>query len=87
MKLKFNVETMELDDQIVAIPVGENASVYKGVIKLNETASFMLKLLENDVSEETIINALKENYDMGSRDISSDVKVFIEELNKRGMLC
>lgn len=87
MKLKYHVEIMELDDQTIAIPVGEKALGFNGVIKLNETASFILRLLENDVSEETIVDALKKEYEIDSGDVISDVRRIIEELNRRGMLC
>lgn len=87
MKLKNHIEIMELDDQTIAIPVGEKALGFSGVIKLNETASFILRLLENDVSEETIVDALKKEYEIDSGDVISDVRRIIEELNRRGMLC
>ena len=43
---------MNLDDGLVAVPVGEGAQQFQGVLKVNETAMAILKMLENDITEE-----------------------------------
>lgn len=86
MKLKYNFETMELDDRVVAVPVGENVSVFRGVIKMNDTAARILDLLKDDTTEKAIIDSLAEEYEAPLEAIANDVHEYISELQAKGFL-
>ena len=45
MRMKYMLEKMEMDDQVIAVPVGENCEEFHGIIKLNETAERIIDLL------------------------------------------
>ena len=62
MKTKFHFEIMDLDDGLVAVPVGAGAEQFHGVLKLNETAAAILKHLNQDTSEEEIVDLLLKEY-------------------------
>ena len=79
-------ETMALDDCIVAVPVGEHASQFYGVIKLNETGASILKMLQKDISEEEIIQALAQAYEMPVETLSSDVRQYLGIFREKGLL-
>jgi hypothetical protein len=53
---------MELDDQIVAVPVGEGSQEFRGVIKLNNSGYEIFELLKNDTTEANIIEILQKRY-------------------------
>ena len=57
MKSKYTFEKLELDGQIVAVPVGDNASDLHAVLNLNEEAMRILELLKE---ETTILFRYKE---------------------------
>lgn len=63
MKSKYKFEFMELDDQIIAVPVGDEASLFNGVIKLNDFSAFILKLLQDNTDETEILKKLEEEFD------------------------
>lgn len=86
MKLKLSFETMELDDQIVAIPVGEFRESYQGVIVVNETGALILKLLMEETSEEEIVQRLCESYEVSEERAAADARKYIEEFRKRDFL-
>lgn len=86
MHLKYTFDTMELDDRIVAIPVGEGANGYHGVIKLNETAAFIFELLKKETTEEEIVKILEEKYDAARDTLAEDVHKFIMEFEEKGFL-
>lgn len=86
MRLKHAFETMKLDDQIVAIPVGEGATEYHGVIKLNETAAFIFELLKQESTEESIIDALEKEYDVSRDIVTKDVQNYITMFREKGFL-
>lgn len=77
---------MELDDHIVAIPVGKNIADFRGVIKMNETAARILELLKNDISEIEIVESLVEEYEVARELLSEDVHKCILELQDKGLL-
>ncbi len=86
MRLKYTFETMKLDDQIVAIPVGEGATDYHGVIKLNETAAVIFELLKQENTEESIIEALEKKYDVSRDTVTRDVQHYIAMFREKGFL-
>lgn len=77
---------MELDDEIVAVPVGVGAHEFQGVIKANETAVSILKMLEEETTEETIIENLMKEYQGDRTMITSCVHEFIDELKAEGVV-
>ena len=85
-KLKFLFETIELDGSIIAVPVGEHASQFHGVIKLNETGAALLEMLKNDVSEEEIVQALSSQFTVPAETVSEDVHQFISLFQEKGVL-
>ena len=63
MKAKYTFEIMEIDDQMMAVPVGEEADELHGILKLNESAAAILELLKEETSEEEIVQKLLEKYE------------------------
>lgn len=86
MRLKYQFETMELEDQVVAVPVGNNSNEFHGVVKLNETSAHIFELLKEETTEEAIVNKMMDIYDAPKDTLSADVKKFVEELSERGLL-
>jgi len=86
MRLKCDFEVMELNEEKIAVPVGDNASIFQGVVKLNETAAFILNLLKQETSEEAIVEALLSEYDADRETIENDVKEYISKFADMGLI-
>ena len=86
MRLKYTFEAMKFDGQYVAVPVDADDCEYRGVVKMNETALFILNLLKNDISEEAIVDAIAEQYDAGREVLAEDVKKYINAFREKGFL-
>ena len=86
MKSKYFFEIMELEDGMVAVPVGEGANQFHGVLKLNETALEILKLLEQETTERNIVDTLMKEYAGEKEDISGYVHEYIEKLKTEGVV-
>ena len=86
MKLKQMYETMDLDDQVIAIPLGDREDGYHGVVKLNETGAFIFNLLRKEISEEEIIQAVQREYNAQVEKVCDDVRECIEALQSKGLL-
>jgi len=86
MHLKYKFEMMELGDQFVAVPVGEGAEHLHGVIKLNETAALIFKLLEEETTEKAIIQKLLTEYDIPEEVVTKDLSNYIQTFQEKDIL-
>ena len=86
MRLKYEFETVDLGDEVVAVPVGDNASEVQGVIKLNSPGADIFNLLKNETTEEAIIQTLTEKYDDEQETIARYVHKVLQSLCKNGII-
>lgn len=86
MRAKFGFEFMNLEDEMVAVPVGNNASQFHGVLKINETATAILKLLEKDTTVEEITEEIMKQYSGDKNDITGFVREFTDRLIAEGIV-
>jgi len=86
LKLKFDIEIMEMDDQSIAVPVGDGAEAFHGVLKVNESAAFILNCLKEDTTEEAIVDAILKEYAGEREEIAGFVKNYIATLQENNLL-
>ena len=87
MKLKYVFEIMELDEDIIAVPVGEGALEYHELVKLNDSALRIFSLLADNISEKGIIDILYEEYGETQRSqLEEYVHSFLTKLAEKGLL-
>ena len=75
-----------MGNEIVAVPVGENASQLSGILKLNQEGFDILEILGDDVTEEHIVKILEKKYQDNSISISNYVHNFIEKLRRNELI-
>lgn len=85
MRLKYNFVITDVCDDKIAVPVGESASAYHGVLSLNETGAAILELLIQGNDEETIIKKLQQQFDEDPQ-LPEFVHTFLEKLIEGGIL-
>ena len=86
MKLKCEFVVSSVADEVVAVPVGDNAENYQLVLKLNEESGKIIELLNNDISLEEIINELKKEYFVDKNETEKEIVSFIDELKSVGLI-
>lgn len=62
MKLKCQFEIVEAGDELVAVPVGKNATEINAMLKLNKEAADMLKCIETSSTPEEALDKVMELY-------------------------
>ena len=84
MKLNDNFLIHDTGNGEMLIPVGEETKKFHGVIKLNETGSEIVHLLENDdLSMDALLNHFYESYPDDNKDmIKESVISFINKLRE-----
>ena len=80
MRLKYEFATVELGDEINAVPLGEGAKVFHGILRLNRTAADIFDLLRRETDEDTVVRTLAEQYDASEEELRSAVRSLTEQL-------
>ena len=78
---------MELDGEISAVAVGDDSANFRGMLRLNETAAEIIRMLENDITPQEMHRALCEKYtDSDPDEVAKLLVDFIIKLNAEGLL-
>ena len=64
MKINDDFYMKEVAGLNVVVATGESAENMNAMINLNESAAFLWKQLENDITKEELIKRLTEEYDV-----------------------
>ena len=86
MKLKSGVIVTEANGEYVAIAAGEAGKSFNGMIKMNETAAFIAKTLENEMDVDSVVDAVCGEYDVDSNTARENVMMIIEKLSSIGLI-
>lgn len=86
MKLNENYILKTIAGSHVVVPVGDAVDNIKGMITLNGPAETIWKCLENGNDFDEILNTLKKKYDAPEELLRSDLKAFVEKLQKLNII-
>ena len=84
MRLNPNFITQEIDDSLFLVPIGNEE--FKGIVKNNKTAAFIINQLKEETTREAIITAICETYDAPEETLAKDVDTVINKLGEIGAL-
>ncbi len=77
MKLRCNYKTVELDGKIVAVPLSNAGSDNTVMLRMNDTAAFILDCLKNDTTENDIVEKVLKEYTGDVEEIKKYVHEYI----------
>ena len=80
MKIKEGFILREVAGNFIVVAVGEAVKTYNGVIKLNETSAFLWNKLVKGATEDELVDALLEEYDVEKEVAVKGVQSFINRL-------
>lgn len=86
MKLKYTFEMMEVDEQTMAVPVGDGAEEFHGILKLNDSAAAILELLKEDTTLEAVTEKLLEQFDSSKEEMEEYVTDYVNQLKEAGLI-
>lgn len=84
MKIRDGYLLKEVAGNHVVVPVG-NVS-FNGMLSLNETGVLIWKKLQDGCTEEDLVAAFLEEYDVSEERAKNDVSVFVEKLKNAGVI-
>lgn len=86
MKIKDNFMLRKVADCYVVVPIGPAVADFNGMINLNEAGVFLWQLLENETTEDAVVTAMLEHYDVSEDIARNDVKKFVAQLSEADLL-
>ena len=80
MRIKKEFCMRNIYGESTLVPVGETASSFKGIIKVNEIGSFIWNNIEKAVNEEEIVSMIVKDFNLDFNQAKNDVYDFINYL-------
>ena len=86
MKIKEGFVLKDMAGQYVAVPFGDKAVDFNGIVTLNETAKFLWEKCENEIEKSELVNALIETYEITVDIAENAVNTFETQMKEAGCL-
>ena len=86
MKIKNGFMLREVAGQWVVIPLGERVVEFNGIMTLSESGALLWKVLEKEVLEEELVQAVLMEYSIDKETATSDVLEFTTRLREKGLI-
>ena len=72
--------------ETIAVPSQEAARQLSGLASLNETGEFLFRLLETEQTNQSLIKALTDNYEVDVQTATAGVHSFVQILRDNNLL-
>ena len=86
MKIKDGFIMRKIAEISVVVPIGESSIDFNGIITLNETAAFLFRQLQSDISRATLLEQLIDEYDVNQETAKVDVDAFCAQLEEVNLI-
>lgn len=86
MKLRGEFVVRQIMDNTVAVPVGQIALQFNGMIVLNSVSKVIWGCLEQETDVETIVTAVTDAFEVSDREAREDILEFLDKLRKLQLL-
>lgn len=86
MKLKKGFVTHTLRGTQMMVAAGPAAKVFRGMVRSNETAAFIVDCLKEDVTEDEIVRRILDTYDVSEDRARNDVRTILDKLKSIGAI-
>ncbi len=86
MKLNKDLMLGNIDGRDFAVATGELAGKFNGIINNNPSANFIFNLLKTEQTEDSIVAAMLEKYEVEEAVVRADVRELLELLRGEGLL-
>ena len=86
MKLSGEFVVRQIMDSIVAIPVGQSALQFNGMILLNPVSKQIWDCLEQETDLATVVKAVTDRFAVSPQEAQEDILEFIDKLRQLQLL-
>ena len=86
MKLKPDFQIVQMANDYMLVPTGDQIDSFNGTVILNEVSAFLLNQLKEDLEKEDLVERLVKEFDVESAKAREDVDAAVEEMKQIGIL-
>jgi len=86
MKLKPDFQIVQMADDYMLVPAGDQIDSFNGTVILNEVSAFLLDQLKEDLEKDDLVERLVKEYDVDSATARADVDDAVEKMRQIGIL-
>lgn len=86
MKIKNGFVLEPVGGAYIAVAVGSEAAETNAIIRMNGTGAFLWGLLESEQTRETLLAAMRAEYDVSEEIALRDIDAFVNKLASAGIL-
>lgn len=86
MKRKPDFEVVEVGDEFIVVPTGEEVSSFGAIVTLNEASAYLFGKLASPLSAAELVDLLMDEYDVDRSTAEKDVDSFVSELLDIGLI-
>lgn len=86
MQIKKNLVKREIAGENILIPYGKTVYESNGMFVLTEVGAFIWDMLPEVETEEDILKAVLNEYEIDATVARADIKEFLDKLNKMGII-
>lgn len=86
MKLHNGFITYDADGEQIMVAAGSASAVFRGMVRSNSTAAFIIDSLKTETTREALVDAMCARYDAPREQITWDVDKILDSLRKIGAL-
>lgn len=86
MRIVSGFHVRQILDEVIAVPTGDAGKVFSGIISLNELGSFLFEVLREEQNEESLVQAVLDEYEVDPGTALADVREFLAALRAAGLL-
>ena len=86
MKLKPDFQIVQMANDYMLVPTGDQIDSFNGTVILNEVSAFILNQLKEDLEKEELVERLVMEFDVESATAREDVDAAVEKMKQIGIL-
>lgn len=86
MKLRGEFVVRQVMDNIMAVPVGETALRFNGMLLLNDVSKVIWDCLEQGTDTKAIVTAVTEAFEVSPQEAETDILEFLDKLRQVQLL-
>ncbi len=86
MKLKYEFSVRNVVGEHILVPLGAGALAFSGIITTNEVGAFLVELLGQEISYDTLLSRVLENYEVDEATARADLDEFLGYLDQLSLL-
>ena len=80
MRINKEFVIREIAGDFIIVPTGSTARQFNGLMTVNEVGAFLWKLLQQETTEEALVQNVVSEYDVEEETARQDIEEFLQQL-------